>query len=237
MKSIEEAKAMLQQLHDNLWIAEMPASRGGFEFGARMTVVRLESGALWIHSPIELSPVLKQELDALGEIGFVVSPFRFHYQHLEEFYAAYPNARFYAAPNFNMKKMKSVRFAGRLRKAPHPEWAVDLDQLPVRGNALDDEIVFFHKASRTLIVTDLLFNIPDNRSRFTSVVAGVLGVRENLAPSRNFKLFTRNKTLVRQTVRKILEWDFDRIILAHGDIVKNGGREKFKQAFAYLFSR
>ena len=215
----------------------MPASRGGFEFGARMTVVRLESGALWIHSPIELSPQLKNELDALGEIGFVVSPFRFHYQHMEEFYAAYSNARFYAAPNFDMEKMKSVRFAGRLRPAARAEWAKDLDQLPVRGNALDDEIVFFHKASRTLIVTDLCFNIPDDRSRFTSLVAGVLGVRENLAPSRNFKLCTRNKTLVRQTIRKILQWDFDRIILSHGEIVESGGKQKFVKAFAYLLGR
>jgi hypothetical protein len=228
---------MLQQLHENLWIAEMPAARGGFEFGARMTVVRLESGALWIHSPIALSPNLKNELDARGEVGFVVSPFRLHYQHLEEFFQAYPGAKFYAAPNFDMEKMPGVRFAGRLRKAAHPEWAGELEQLPARGNALDDEIVFFHKASHTLIVTDLCFNIPDDRSRFTSVVAGVLGVRENLAPSRNFKIFTRNKTLVRQTVRKILQWDFDRIILSHGDIVESGGKSRFKNAFAYLFSR
>jgi hypothetical protein len=42
---------------------------------------------------------------------------------------------------------------------------------------------------------------------------------------------------VRQTVRKILQWDFDRIILSHGDIVESGGKSRFKNAFAYLFSR
>lgn len=228
----------LQQLHEDLWVAQMPASFAGFQAGARMTVVRLQHGPqqdkLFIHSPIELSPTLQNELEALGEVAFVVSPYRLHYKHLQEFAAAYPEAKLYAAPNFNMLKMPEVQFAGRLQRAPRPEWAKDLDQLPVRGNRLVDEIVFFHKASRTLMLTDLCFNIPADRSRLTTLLARVLGVHQQLAPSRDFKLMTRNRTLVKQTVRRIMQWDFDRITLAHGDIVDSGGKEKFRKAFEYM---
>lgn len=225
---------MLQQLHENLWIADMPASRLGFEFGARMTIARLKNKKLWVHSPIELAP-FQNELDALGEIGFVVSPFRFHYMHLPEFAAAYPNAKFFAPPGMNMEKMKEVRFAGRLKDGPRLEWKDDLDQLIVKGNALDNEVVFFHKPSRSLIVADLCFNIPPDRSKATNVIAGALGVLDHMAPSRNFKVMTRNRSLVRQTIKRILKWDFERVILSHGDIVESDAKAKFKDAFAYLW--
>lgn len=224
---------MLQQLHENLWIADMPASRLGFEFGARMTIARLKSGVLWVHSPIELAP-FQAELDALGEIGFVVSPFRFHYMHLAEFAAAYPNAKFFAPPGMNINKTEGVHFSGRLKDGPRLEWKDELDQLVVKGNALDNEVVFFHKPSRSLIVADLCFNIPSDRSVATSAIAGVLGVLDQMAPSRNFKIMTRNPSLVRQTVKRILKWDFQRVILAHGNIVESDARAKFKAAFAYL---
>ena len=224
---------MLQQLQENLWVAEMPASRLGFEFGARMTIVRLKSGVLWVHSPVELAP-FKAELDALGEIGFVVSPFRFHYMHLAEFALAYPQAKFFAPPGLNMEKLKEVPFAGRLKDGPRLEWKDDLDQLAVKGNALDNEIVFYHKPSRSLIVADLCFNIPPDRSGFTSAVAGVLGVLDQMAPSRNFKVMTRNASLVRQTIKRILKWDFQRVILSHGNIVETDAKAKFREAFAYL---
>src|SRR5262249_51777678 len=81
-----EAMAALQPLAaDQLWIADMDAQRGGFEFGARMTVVRLPGGELWLHSLVALTPELRQELDGLGPVRFLVAPNRLHYQHLAEF--------------------------------------------------------------------------------------------------------------------------------------------------------
>ena len=227
---------MLKQLHENLWIAEMPASRLGFQFGARMTIARLASGVLWIHSPIELEP-FKAELDLLGEVGFVVSPFRFHYMHLAEFAVAYPNAKFFAPPGLNMEKLKEVPFSDRLKDGPRLEWKDEIDQLVVKGNALDNEVVFFHKPSRSLIVADLCFNIPSDRSKATTAIAGVLGVLDQMAPSRNFKVMTRNASLVRQTIKRILKWDFERVILSHGNIVEADAKTKFKQAFAYLMRK
>lgn len=133
-----------------------------------------------------------------------------------------------------MEKLKEVRFSGRLKDGPRLEWKDEIDQLVVKGNALDNEVVFFHKPSRSLIVADLCFNIPPDRSNFTSAIAGVLGVLDQMAPSRNFKVMTRNASLVRQTIKRVLKWDFQRVILSHGNIVEIDAKTKFKQAFAYL---
>lgn len=225
---------MLQQLDENLWIYSEDAALAGFHIGARMTVIRLESGALLLHSPLDISPPLKSAIDALGEVGFVVSPFERHYLGLESCYAAYPNARFYAPPGLDTKKFQGIRFAGRLTETPPVAWREDLDQTLIRGNALDNEVVFFHKSSRTLICADLCFNLPESRPPFTRFLAKCFGVYENFAPTLGFKFLTRNGTLLRQSIRRILRWDFDRVIISHGDILESGGKKTLRDAFAWL---
>jgi len=227
---------MLTQLVENqLWVAEMPASRFGFEFDARMTVVRLGSGELFIHSPIELDSELQRELDALGSVAFVVSPFCMHYMHLLDFARVYTDARYYAPPGLG--DMDGVTFSGVLSDTPEPAWSADLEQIVIRGNALDNEVDFFHKATRTLILTDLCFNIPAERSAITRVLARLLGVLETVGPTRTFRLLTRDRAATRKCIEHILSWDFDRIILSHGNIVENGGKMKLRTAFAWLLGR
>lgn len=224
---------MLKPVDENLWIYEEAASRLGFEFGARMTIVRLQDESLLLHSPLAISPELKNEIDALGEVRFVVSPFRFHFLHLGDCFRVYPGAQFYAPPGMNTAKFPEVRFAGFLRET-EAQWQNDLDQTIVRGNALDNEVVFFHRASRTLICADLCFNLPSSRPPWTRFIARVLGVYRRFSPSLEFKLFTRNRTLVRQSIDRILAWDFERIIISHGDIIESGGKETLRAAFAWL---
>ncbi|MBW3621966.1 MAG: DUF4336 domain-containing protein [Armatimonadetes bacterium] len=222
---------------DRLWEAEMPFHLVGANFGARMTVVRLSGGGLFVHSPIELTPDLKRELDALGRVQEIICPCRFHTAHLREFAEAYPDARLYASPDLQPKKStEGLAFAGVLGDTPETQWAADLDQHVFRGNALAGEVIFFHPASRTLLLTDLCFNLPSERGFSTRLVAGLLGVRDRLAPSRTLKFATRDRDASRESVRRILEWDFDRVIVTHGNVVESGGKEAFREAFRWLLN-
>lgn len=225
---------MLKQLDENLWVYEEEAVLLGFEIGARMTVIRLGLGGLFIHSPLDISPELKTEIDALGEVKFVVSPFNHHYLGLPGCARVYPNAAYYASPGLNPKKCPGVTFVGTLSGQAEPGWKDDLQQVYIRGNALDNEIVFCHPASKTVIATDLCFNIPASRGAFTKFMARLFGVYEKFSPSLGFKIFTRNRTLVRESIDKILAWDFDRVIISHGDIIETGGKEKLRAAFTWL---
>jgi hypothetical protein len=227
---------MLKQLHDKLWIADMKASLAGFEFDARMTVIRLADEKLWIHSPIELTPELQIELDNLGEIGYVLSPFERHYQHLQDFADVYPDAKYYAPPGLDTKSLPGVHFTARLKDgAPEPEWKEEIEQLYVRGDSMVNEVVFFHSESRTLILTDLCFNIPSDRPPMTRAIGTALGIYENFAPSLSFKLLVNDKAALQSTLHRILQWDFDRVIIAHGDILETGGKEQMRKAFSWLW--
>jgi hypothetical protein len=224
---------MLQELAaDQVWIAEMPAQKMGFEYGARMTVVRLPDGGLFVHSPIELTESLQQRLAALGPVRAIISPSRLHYSHVPEFARMYPEAKVYAVPGSSVKLKEFQPHA--LGDTPEPEWAEVLDQALFRGSSLYDEVDFFHRPSRTLILTDLLFNIPTNRSWTTRVTAKMLGILGRPSASRSFGITMRDKAAVRASLERILAWNFDRVILSHGNIVETEGKAAFRRAFAWL---
>lgn len=226
----------LKILADDLWVAEMAASKLGFEFGARMTVVRLPNGTLWLHSPIESSTRLKAEIDALGAVAFLVAPHRFHYGHLAEWARLYPSAQVWSAPGLTSETAKT-RIGEYLDAHVPAAWAEVFEQAVFAGNSLDNEVDFCHKPSRTLILTDLCFNIPVRRSAATRLIARFLGVLNTLSPTRPLRLATKNREASRASIRRILEWDFDRIILSHGDIIERHGKARLQTAFAWLFQK
>ncbi len=64
---------------NDVWIVDGPAIRFGmpwpiFPFPTRMTVVRLGSGHLFIHSPTPLTEALKQDIERVGEVRFIIGP-------------------------------------------------------------------------------------------------------------------------------------------------------------------
>ena len=61
-------------------------------FPTRMTIVRLSSSELWCHSPTELTPELKAQIDSLGSVHHLISPNKFHYTHIGTWASAYPEA-------------------------------------------------------------------------------------------------------------------------------------------------
>jgi hypothetical protein len=219
----------------------MPFAKAGFEMGARMTIVRLPEddlagGGLLVHSPTELSPSLKNQVDELGEVRHIVTPTRHHHAHLWQWAQAFPNATVWGAPGLDSTTAKT-KLDDTLDDTPRGAWNRVLDQTTIDGNTLDSEIVFLHLPSRTLIVADLCFNISSrNASLMTKVAARSLGVLDVLSPSRAFKVATADKEALRASIRRILDWDFDRIILSHGENVEMNGKAKLRHAFAWLFA-
>src|SRR5690606_16168863 len=105
--------ALLRQLHDDLWVCPVPYWAMGMPLGRQLVVVRLSGGGLWIHSPVPITPELRRELAALGEVRHVVGPNLWHDECLREFQAEQPAALFHAAPGLAVRK-RTVRFGAEL---------------------------------------------------------------------------------------------------------------------------
>jgi hypothetical protein len=203
------------------------------DFSTRMTVVKLSDGGLFLHSPIPLDGGLRAELDALGEVRTIVAPNKFHHLFAGDCKAAYPNAKLYAAPGLPAKR-KDVRFDGLLADEPRIEWRGDLEQQRIQGMPMANEVAFFHPSTRTLILTDLVFNVPKGKRWGIPIVSGLLGVGGGFGPSRLGRWLIRDKEATRASLGIIMRWDFDRLIMAHGDVVETGGRKKLRDAFGFI---
>jgi hypothetical protein len=198
-----------------------------------MTIIRLEEGRLLVHSPVKLDAELRRSIDALGETRAIVAPNRLHHLFIQDYIAAYPEARVYAAHGLP-KKRPDLRFDDILSDTPPAEWRGQIEQRLFRGAPPLNEVVFFHPATRTLVLTDLAFNLPMETARKSPLFSTLWDVG-HFGPHRFVRLRgIRDWKAARDSVERILRWDFDRIIVSHGDILERGGHEHFAGAFAFL---
>ena len=227
-----------RNLASDLWVIDRPFKLPyvGVDIGTRMTCIRLADGRLFLHSPVKLDGVLRSSLDALGEVRSVVAPNKLHHLFLAEYITSYPRAIVYAAPSLS-KKRPDLHFNGELGDEPQTEWRGQIKQHLFRGAPALNEVVFFHPATRTLILTDLAFNIPKEAAKRSPLFYWLWDVG-HLGPHRFVRLRAiRDRQAARGSVEKILSWNFDRIIVSHGEVVETDGHNQFAAAFAFLRHR
>ena len=127
-----------------------------------MTLLRLSSGDMLMHSPTRFDARLKAEIEAHGPIRHLVAPNIAHWSFLAEWQRQCPDAVTWAAPGLGKRanvKASGVRLDRDLPSESPPEWAQDLEQTVIPGAAGFRELTFFHRPSRTLVLTDLVVNL------------------------------------------------------------------------------
>ena len=221
---------MLTQIGPNLWSLQRGFKTAGLPLSSRMTVVRFADGRLWLHSPVRFDDAVRAELAQLGEVAWIVAPNRFHHLFVAACRRAFPNARLYGAPGLAAKR-PDLTDMHELGATVEPEWATELDQVWVRGMPLLNEVVWFHKASGTLIVTDVLQWLRGDLSWMTTVFAYLGGVRKRLAVPRTVRFATRDKAAAADSARAILRWPFTRVVVAHNAIVEDDAHAAVERAF------
>lgn len=202
-----------------------------------MSVVVLHNGALALHSPTRLDADLQTSLRALGPVGAVIFPSWWHDLYIRETVRTFPQAAVYVAPTL-AKWNRSLSFAEVLANVAPQTWRDDMEQQNVEGIGLFlDETVFYHRPSRSLIVADLLFNISPADARITRTLSQVIiGPYPGCRFARLYEPFVINRHRFRASIERILDWDFDRIIVGHGAVVETDGKAAFREAFHWLLA-
>ena len=227
---------MLEEFAPSLYVADGPTvSFFGFPYPTRMVVVQLSDGNLWVWSPISLSPEVKSAVDALGPVRHIVSPNKIHHLFLKEWSERWPDAQLHAPPGL-AKRRPDLNFDTSLGDQAHSGWAADIDQAIFHGSFAMEEVVFFHRPSRTAIFGDLVQR--HDRAEMKGLkgmlmcLDGLVG--EHGSTPREWRASFLQRGRARMARAKVLAWEPERLVIAHGACARENATEIIARALAWL---
>ena len=224
---------LLVPVAENLWSVRSPLAFFGLQVGTRMTVVKLSSGGLLLHSPIAIPPELKAEIDALGTVRHIVAPNSFHHLYAGPAKALWPQALLHG-PKALQAKRKDLAFDAVFSEATAPaDWSPDLVPITIEGSLLG-ETMLYHPATRTLITADLVENFHHHDhapTRWYLKLGGIYG-RAGWHPLLRLTYVNRKKA--RASMARLLALPFERVIVAHGDNVERDAQQTIRDGLRWL---
>lgn len=219
----------LRRVGEGISVVDAPLKIGGMHLGARMTVVELEGGLL-LYSMVPIDDALAAEIDALGPVRWLIAPNLMHHLFAGPAKERYPEATLLAAEGLQKKRSDLVIDA-----------VLDASALPFSGMRAQtvggmpklNETALLHEASRTLIVADLLFNIVEPRGWWTRMMLGIMKASGGPRNSKLLRSYVKDRDAHREGIEAILRWDFDRVVLSHGDVVETEGKAALREGASW----
>ena len=227
---------MLQEFGPSLYVADGPTvSFLGFAYPTRMAVARLGDGSVWVWSPIALSPEIEHAVDAVGPVRQIVSPNKIHHLFLREWAERWPDARLHAPPGLARRKPE-LRFDGELGDEADSAWSADIDQVIFRGSIAMEEVAFFHRPSRTVLIGDLVQR--HNAAQMKGLkgllmrLDGLVG--EDGSTPREWRATFLRRRPTRAARTKALAWQPQRLVVAHGACAQEHAAQILTRALAWI---
>jgi len=228
----------MEHLHEfgkDVWIVDGPIVRDtGMFFTTRMTIVRLNDEAIWISSPVPVSFDTLKEISELGVVRYLVAATPRHVWRLDTWHTLFPDAELWVSrPTFFTLQKGRLPVSGHLGDAPIPAWDTDFDQLEFPRLS---EVLFFHKKSHTVILDDLIQRNPILKGKsVTNLVFKLEGAQyPDGGVPLDMRLTLLNRNPARRSLERLLSWDFDKLIIAHGECIESDAKEYVKRTFKWL---
>lgn len=234
---------VLKPVVSGLWIVDSgPIHAGGMPLPVRMTVIRLGSGEIWLHSPTRYDAGLHRAIEALGPIRHLVSPNIAHWTYLKEWQRHCPQALTWAAPELRTRRQvrkAALRLDRDLTDTAPPEWAADLTQVAVPGGFGFREVAFHHSASATLILTDLVLNLEPQK--LPPLMRPLLRIAGATAPDGRAPIYLRwviglRKREAGRAAAALVALAPERVVFSHGAWFERNGTAELRRSLRWLLS-
>ncbi|EXJ94053.1 hypothetical protein A1O1_02446 [Capronia coronata CBS 617.96] len=256
----DPAKVMvIRDVTPNITTLSVPFARfGHVKVGGRGTLVKLQTGNVAVFSPVALTPDVKSKVKSLGTIKYIVAPDIEHHIFLTPWAAEYPEAEIIGVEGLPEKResnsdTKGTKFhhvfsaQNKLDMRISPEFDEEFSYEFIHSH-VNKELVFLHKPSRTLIEADVLFNLPateqysktgvDARSGIlTKLFAGIMNTKGDMTWQKRFLWYAagrKDRAGFAESAKRLKQWDYDRIIPCHGDVIETGGKRIMDEATAWF---
>lgn len=214
---------------ENIWSFEDEIRVApGIFFPVRMTAIRLSNGGLLLYSPIKMSEYLVKQVEQLGPVNFIIAPNKFHHLFVLDALEYFPKAELYIADGLE-KKRPDFKNYKHLSETPDV-WAEDIEVIKYEGVPKLGEYVFFHKKSKTLVTADVVLNMGTAKNWFTRNLLKIDGIYQKLSQGRLTDLMTKDKNKRSVSNQKIMDLEFEKVLMAHGDAIRKDAKNLMKEA-------
>lgn len=226
--------AALTLVAPDLWtVHHRDFSVGGLGIGTRSTVIRLSDGTVALHGPGPLDEAAFSAIAALGPVSHILAPNLMHHLSLTKVQARFPEARLFAAPGL-AKKQPTLRIDETLGAQVPASLAGTLEMAVLDGCPALEERVFYAPALRTIISTDLAFNL-HGLTGFSRFAMWINNANDRFCVTRlaRSQFIGDAKAAARSVGRMVDGWDVERVIVAHGEVLESGGAAALREAWSF----
>ncbi|TIB72074.1 hypothetical protein E3Q18_03688 [Wallemia mellicola] len=226
---------VVRSITSTITIFSRPFSRyPGVPVGSRSTAIKLEEGEnkdkVWVLASSRCDEVVIENIKKLGQVKYLVAP------DTEQYIDAFPDAKVIGVDGLQ-SKASDVKFDYIYGQEPADKKVGYEPEIQVVwfDKFINRDLAFFHQPTKTLVQADLLFNLPGYEQYSNS--------EESAEPWVPFVQNFRPGTLTHRIaamamskndaeIKKVYEWDFDRIIPSHGDVIETGGKKAWYDVFS-----
>lgn len=218
-----------------IWLKKYPVHYAGCDLFARATFIRLSNGDVLVHSPSPIDEDLAAQVHEIGPLAHIVAPGSYHYFYVGAWQQAFPEATTWICPGIERKRPE-LEFDWFLSDHSPEPWSSEIDQVLARGNRFIWEVAFLDRPSRTLVLTDLVENIGDDTEGTNWGLKfwwkAVMHMWNNPKPAPEYQMGWSDKVAAKRSLERILAWDFDRVVIAHGENLESDPKRVLRQAWA-----
>ncbi len=226
---------------EGVWVVDgAPIPVLGVPLPVRMAVLRLGGGDLLLHSPIRYGEGLRRALERLGRVRHLVAPNSAHWMFLPDWQRNCPDALVWAAPGLRGRaqvKRSGLRVDHDLGEVPPAAWAGEVEQAVVPGGLGFAEVALFHRASGTLLLTDLVLNLePAKLPPLARPPLRLLGVTapDGKAPAYLRRVIGMRRAEAARAAARLVAWKPERVVFAHGRWFERDGAAALRRSLAWL---
>jgi hypothetical protein len=217
---------------DAIWFSERPIWFSGVRLRSRTTVIRLEDGGLFVHSPPDPAPEWCAAVDGLGDVRWLVVPNCFHHLGAPASAARYPAATL-VGPRSAVDRNSDLELGLEINDDAFRSALREFDVIPFRGCPFLDETVFFHRPTGTLVAADLVISATPC-DHWTWRWAGRLtGCYQRTRVPPDVRKETRPSDEAARSIERLAVLPAERLLVAHADPIEDQPLERIADAWRF----
>jgi hypothetical protein len=217
------------QMAEDVVVMSFPLRTFGIDFRRNVTLLRLADRRVVIHSAAPFTEQNIADIRRFGDPAWLIDATLMHDTFAQEGHAALPDLPYFAPEGF----AKPSGVSTQSLSSPPPDWSGEIEVLRIDGTR-KREHALFHRRSRTLVVADLFFSLPAGTKGWPRFFARHI-MRLPQAPRlfgviSFFRFMICDKRAFQSSMHALLQWDFEKVIVAHWEPVEIEAKQIVQQA-------